>query len=223
MMYQQRNVVSPLLQRGYPQWNDVEPVKEILTEATGGHQRRQIAIGRGDHAQIDLNAGVAADTLKALLLQRADDLALRLDWSVGDLVQQQRAAMRLLECTNLAEAPRTFDPGFAAEELDLQPLWASRGATQSHKGSACPPGARMNEARDHFLSGACRSRHQDAAVGRCNAVDRLHHMGNGGGGADQLRLSARSQPKFFIFPFQTRRFDCSLDDQQEPVCLERFL
>ena len=81
----------------------------------------------------------------------------------------------------------------------------------------------MNEARDHFFPRARRSRDEDAAVGRSNAVDRLQHVSKGGRGTDQLRLSASPQSKLFIFPFQMRRFDCSLDHQQEPVRLERLL
>ncbi len=63
----------------------------------------EVAVGRGDDADIDLDPA-AADALEGLLLQGAHDLALGFQRHVGDLVEEQRAAMRLLEGADLARA-----------------------------------------------------------------------------------------------------------------------
>ena len=62
----------------------------------------------------------AADALEGLVDQHAQDLVLRLARHVGDLVDEQRAAMRFLERADLAllRAVRGLD----AEQLDLHAL-----------------------------------------------------------------------------------------------------
>ena len=84
--------------------HDVEAVEQILAEAAAPHLRGQIAVGRGDDADIDLDAAGTADPLEGLLLQHPHDLALGLERHVGDLVEQQRAAMGLLERADLGRA-----------------------------------------------------------------------------------------------------------------------
>ena len=57
----------------------------------------QILVGRGEDADVHAHAGVAADRLDDLLLQRAQHLGLRLQAHVADFVEKQRAAGRHLE------------------------------------------------------------------------------------------------------------------------------
>ncbi len=67
---------------------------------------REIAAGRGDDAHIDMHAWRAADALEVLVDEHAQDLALRLARHVGDFVEIERAAMRLLERADLARCAR---------------------------------------------------------------------------------------------------------------------
>ncbi len=62
----------------------------------------QVAGGRGDHAHVDLHVGVAADPPEALLDQHAQDAALGLARHVGDLVEEEGAAVGLFEDADLA-------------------------------------------------------------------------------------------------------------------------
>ena len=90
--------------------------------------------------------GRAADPLERLIDQHAQDLVLGLARHVGDLVDEQRAAVGLLQRADLAllGAVGLFD----AEQLDLHALGRDRGGVDDDKrpfGAA--PTARADGAR----------------------------------------------------------------------------
>ena len=114
------NVLAPLAQRREAHRHDVEPVEQILAEAPGGDLLRQVARGRRKHPHVDLDRPLAADPVIALVGQHAQDLALGGQRHVGDLVEEQGAAMRLLEQARAAPTPSASD----AEQFLLDPLGA---------------------------------------------------------------------------------------------------
>ena len=82
--------VDPALGQGrHRQRDDIEAVEQVLAELAGRHLGLEVAVGRGDDADVDLDPRVAAKAREALLLQHPQDLALRFQWHVGDLVDQQ--------------------------------------------------------------------------------------------------------------------------------------
>ena len=93
---------------------------EVLAEAALLHLALEVAAGRGDDAHVDRHLGPAADALELLLDQHAQHLALRLERHVGDLVDIERAAVRLLQRADLAR------PGvvLGAEQLLLDAVRA---------------------------------------------------------------------------------------------------
>ena len=104
---------------------------QILAELAFADQFFQIAMRGHDHAHVHLDRPVAADALHFLLLQHAQQLGLHERGHVADLVQKQRAAVRLFE---LAEVPRggagerAF---FVAEQLGFDQLGGNGGAVQA--------------------------------------------------------------------------------------------
>ena len=94
----------------------------------------------------------AADALEGLVDENAQDLALRLPRHVGDLVDEQRAEMGLLERADLAllAAVRLLD----AEQLDLHPLRRDGGGVDDDEGRGRAVGQRMDGARGQLLAGA---------------------------------------------------------------------
>src|SRR5262249_59471288 len=77
--------------------DDVEPTKEVFAETALGDERRQIAIGRGNHPHVHLDRLASAHALDDLLLQRAQDLGLCFEAHITDLVEKERAAVSRLE------------------------------------------------------------------------------------------------------------------------------
>ena len=70
------------------------------------HQRLQIAVRRHHNAHIHRDRLAAADALHLALLQHAQQLGLHRQRHIADLIEKQRAAMRLLELARSAAAPR---------------------------------------------------------------------------------------------------------------------
>ena len=75
------------------QRDDVEAPVEIGAEAAGGDFGGEIAVGAGDDADVDRLGAVRADRQDFALLQRAQQLGLERERHLGDLVEQQGAAV----------------------------------------------------------------------------------------------------------------------------------
>src|SRR5262245_3164060 len=93
MSGQQRNVRGPLAQRRQLDRKDAQPVVKVLAESSSFDLAEQIAIGRGDHAHIDRAGSVLADTFERSLLDHSQQLALKVEGNLADLVEKQRAAV----------------------------------------------------------------------------------------------------------------------------------
>ena len=94
---EQRDVVGPLAQRRHVHAHDGEPVVEILAEALRGDLGAQVAVRRGDDAHGDLAVARAAHGAHGALVERAQQRRLHLGRQLADLVEEQRAAVGLLE------------------------------------------------------------------------------------------------------------------------------
>ena len=88
---------AALAQRRQVHGNDVQPVVEVLAEVPFLDQLHEIGVGRGDHPDVDAARLVAADTFELAFLQGAQQLGLQTRAHGADLVQEQRAAVRLLQ------------------------------------------------------------------------------------------------------------------------------
>ena len=79
---------------------------EIFAETPGGDLLFEVACRRGDDAHVDADLRGAAGALERLVDQHAQDLVLGFARQVGDLVDEQRAAMRLFQRAGLALSDR---------------------------------------------------------------------------------------------------------------------
>jgi hypothetical protein len=77
-------------------------VVEVLAKPALVDHRAQVAVGRRDPPDIDLERAAAADALEPALLQDAQQLGLQLGLELADLVEEERAAVRQLEPPALA-------------------------------------------------------------------------------------------------------------------------
>ncbi len=90
----------------------VQAVVEVLAEAAGGDFLAQPTVGGGEDAHIEADRHAAAEPLDLALLQDAQQLGLQAERHFGDLIEQQRAALGLLELARMrgvraGEAPRS--------------------------------------------------------------------------------------------------------------------
>ena len=106
------DVRRPLAQRGNLQVHDIQAEQQILAERIGADGLRQVAVGRGEDADIDRHRLGAADTVDDPFLDRAQELGLEPNVHFRDFVQQQGAAGGLFELADAARngAGRAIDP-----------------------------------------------------------------------------------------------------------------
>ena len=126
------NILAPLGQRRHADRHNRKPMIEIFAEFALGDHRLEVARRRRHDAHIDGDLGASADTLEGLIDQHAQDLVLRLARHVSDVVDEQRAAMRLFERAGLApfRAVGLVD----TEQFDFHAFRRDRGGVDHDKG-----------------------------------------------------------------------------------------
>src|SRR5258707_6745113 len=95
------------------QGKDAQAVVQVLAEATLADGTLQVDVGRAEHPHVDLDRAVAAHRLEAAVLQDPQQLGLKLQGQLADLVEEQGAPVRHLE----APLPVAIRAGESALDL----------------------------------------------------------------------------------------------------------
>ena len=99
---------------------DLQPVDQVLAEAAGRDEFRQRPVGRRDHAEVRRSVPGVADRRHLAALDRAEQLDLRRQWDVADLVEQDRPAVGELQ----QPLPTSSQPGLPARHPTTVPARA---------------------------------------------------------------------------------------------------
>ena len=140
------DVAVALAQRGQGDREHVEAVVEVLAERPGRDRRGEVLVRRGDEAHVGLERLGPAEALVLARLQHPQELDLRGQRQVADLVEEQRAALRAIEPPLLAPDGAGEGAALVAEELRLEQRLGERGAVDLDEGLA---------ARSEFAWMAC--------------------------------------------------------------------
>ena len=130
---QQRDVAAPLAQARQRDRKDVQAIVEIAPEAAVPHLLGQVAVGRGDDADVDVDRARTAEALDLPLLQHAQQLRLQLERQLADLVEEHGAAVRQLEAADLAGVRAGEGAALVAEQLALDQRRRQRRAVDDHE------------------------------------------------------------------------------------------
>jgi len=132
----------------------MQSIPEVLAEGAGRHRRRQVAVGRGQHAHLHRNRLAAADTFKCALLQHAQEGHRRLGREVAELVQDDGPAMGRFKTPQ----PPLQRPGEGAflmpESFGGDQRRRNGRAVHPDQGPCRPGGPLMNGPRHQFFAGA---------------------------------------------------------------------
>ena len=128
-----------------------EPVEQVGAEQPVRNEPAEAAIRRRDDAHVDAPPAGAADPLDGEVLDGTQELGLRRQGEVGHLVQEQRAAIGVLE---LAAPPPHAGCGaiLDAEQLGLEQRLDQRRAVDGDERAVPAPAARMNLPGHQFLA-----------------------------------------------------------------------
>jgi hypothetical protein len=109
--------------------HDLQPTEQVPRAAGPAAPLARVPVRCGDHAHVDHDVVGAADARDLMRLEHAQESHLKVERHLGDLVEEQRAAMRARSSRVLArragEAPR-----LVAEQLALDQVGRHRSAVE---------------------------------------------------------------------------------------------
>ena len=181
-----QNVRRALAQRRQLQVHHIEAEEQILAEGPLPHAFRQIPVGRGNDTDIHRHRPRSTHAVDHPFLNGAQELGLQAHIHLGNLVQQQRAAIGFLELAD----PAGNGPGkgalLMAEKLGFQQVLGNRRAIDGDERLARTRRAAVHMAGNDFLACAGFAGDQDRSIGRCHLFRQLHHGGHGFIAVDQV-------------------------------------
>ena len=116
---------------------------EIAPELPGGDHRLQLAVRRRNHPHVDRHFALVSHGEDPALLQCPEQLPLQRQGQLGDLVQEERAAVRRAEQAGAVAAGASKATLAMAEQLGLGQVGADRGAVERHERSVGSPGIQL--------------------------------------------------------------------------------
>src|SRR5208337_1616853 len=171
MLHQQRDVLSPFAQCGNPDWEDIQPVKEIGTEFLFLNQSAEISIGGSDQARVRREGARTSQAFELALLQDAQQLGLQLEGNLANLIQEDGSAIGQLEATDPLRNGAGEGASLMSEQFAFQQSRRDGSAVQFHEGTRMPRAEIMQSAGDQFLSRPGLAINKDGRIGGGHGFD----------------------------------------------------
>lgn len=155
------DVVGPIAERQRFERDHIESIVEILAEASLAYFPLQVAIGRGDHTDIDGQFLVTAQRSYHALLKHAKEFGLHVRRQLADLIQENRAPLR---CAKTAEGHVTRPRKRAlqvSEKVAGKKRPCRAGAIDGNKCLTAASTARVDCSGDDVFASAGRASYQD--------------------------------------------------------------
>src|SRR6056297_1608078 len=159
----QRENVGLALPQGRDRYREyAQPVIKVLPESTRFNLGAEVPVGSGNNANIDRDGPVVTDRFELVFLKYAQQLALKRQRNLADLVQEQRAAVGELHAPDpvaMGAGERALD---VTEELAFEQVLGHRGAVDPDQGTIAAIAGGMDGPGDHFLAHAGLAQYQHA-------------------------------------------------------------
>ena len=181
---QRRDVVAALAQRRDADLDDVEAIEQVAAEAAGGHLDAQVAVGRGEHLDVDAARLERADAVDLSELEDAQQLGLDAERQIADLVEQQHAAVGGLEQAGAVFHRPREGAADVAEQLALEQRLDDRGTVHDDEGLLPAAAGPVQRARRQLLAGAGLAGDERGPHERREAADGAHEVAHRGRAPD---------------------------------------
>jgi len=151
---QRPDVPAPLGKRRQADRHDVEAVEQVTPERAALGFGGEVAVGRGDEARVDRDFARAAEAHDRAVLECAQQLRLHRERQFADLVEEDRAAARLLEPAGPRRARARERPALVAEQLRLEQRVRDRRAVDLDEGRVAARAGEVHGAGEQLLAGS---------------------------------------------------------------------
>jgi hypothetical protein len=220
------DIVAAVTERGQLDGDDVEPVIEILAERAFLDSLFERFVGGGDHADVDVDGDVVADAADFAFLEDAQDPALEHGRHGTDFVEEDGAAVGLLEEALLVVDGAGEGAAAVAEEFGFEEGLGEGAAVDRDEGGELAPAVEVERFGDEFLAGAAFAEDEHGAFGVGDAFDHFED-GLHAGEAPIRLIELVAFPELFAqvnvlrdrVAVGERAFDAELED----IELDRFL
>src|SRR6266699_1121393 len=138
---------------------------QIASELPVGDHLRQVAAGGCHDAHVHPDRLGAAQTLKFLLLQNAEQLGLKFHRDIPDLIQEDSSAISEFKPSDSTVDGAGECSALMTEQFALQKSGRNRRAIDSHKGTVAPRAAVVQCAGNQFLAGARLAQKENSRIG----------------------------------------------------------
>ena len=152
IVYEQRDVLSPIPEGRKAHGDDIETVEEVLAEAALADRFVQPVVGRGDDPYIHRDEPAPANPLDLLELEDPKELALECHVELPDLVEEESAGVCHLELSPPGRHCACECALLVAKELALHKLPGDRRAVDHDERLAAPGGVEMDGTGDKLLA-----------------------------------------------------------------------
>ncbi|MNT13414.1 hypothetical protein D3C72_1483840 [compost metagenome] len=156
--------------------NHVQAVEQVLAELAGLYQRLQVLVGGGDDAHIDLDRHVAAHAIELAIGQHPQQAGLGVGGHVADLVEEQGAAVGLLEAPPAQVGGAGEGAFFMAEQLGLHQVLGDGGHVQGNERRRRTRAVAVQGVGHQLLAGTGLAVDQHGDVGVAEAADGAEHL-----------------------------------------------
>src|SRR4029077_16655510 len=163
---QERNVFSAVTQGRDADREHVQAVEQVAAEFAAGDHLFQIAVGCCDQPGVYPPRLRAAETFEFLLLQRAQQLRLDIDWDIAHFVQEQRALIGQFHAPDFLTDRTGESAFFMTKQFAFEQTCWNGGAIQLYKRPLFAPAPVVDRAGNQFLSGSGFAEEQDGRIAR---------------------------------------------------------
>ena len=148
----------------------IEAIEQVGAEAPLGDGPIEAGVGGRDQKDIDLGSD-AANRTHGPVVEQAQKHGLQRDRHVADLVEEQCAAVGLLDQSDRAAAPRAGERALGiAEQFGLDQAFGQGGAIDGDEGAGASAGD-VGVAGELLLAGTGLTADQDRHLARCRGLD----------------------------------------------------
>ena len=178
MIDEHRDLFAPLPQRRDADLDDVQAVVEVFTELMRPHGRLEVAIGGGDEPHVGADGLLAAHARELAVLEHVQQLGLKPQRHLADLVEQERALVRRLELSGFLPVGSGERALLVTEQLRLEQLAGKGGAVHLQELAMGARRRLVDRPGHHFLADSALASQQHCRVGGGHLGDevsnRLH-------------------------------------------------
>ncbi len=181
----QLDILAALAQRGHLEREDVQAMIEVIAQLALAHGLARIAVGGRDDAHVGLDRAAGADAHQRPGLEHAQQAHLELERHLRDLVEEERAAVGLLEVALVLAIGAGVAAALVAEHLVLDQVRRDRAAVDGEERVLAPAAQLVDRARDDLLAGAALAQEQHGRFRRGDARDLVVYVLHRGRAPDE--------------------------------------